>query len=458
MKYTDGLSKFSANLKFENLPEGIIERMKWVILDATGCIAGAATTEAGRYYADYIKAFEDKEEATVFGFPFRTSIRSAAYANGTLAEMLEYQDGYTKGGVHPASSVIPSVFSVSEHLDLSGEEVITALVAGYEVTNRISEAIHPGHLSKGFQPTGTVGAIGSAVAVGKLLGFDAEKMKNAIGIAAFTLPISVGDNLWGRYSIKPLHGGLAARCGVESAYLAALGISGCPLEGEASLRRGFCSITCDEPDMDKIINNLGEKYTIDELYFKPYSCCRQLHSAIDVALDLMEKEGFGYEDIERIVARTDDFTSKIPGIVKTDINSSIVDCQFSLKYAIAVAFIYEKVGLQQYSDETRANKEVHDLAAKIEVVADEELQKMRPANRPSILEVSLKDGRRFTGRTDFPRGDFRSPLSKDDLYLKFDKLITSSLGANKTETLYEQIMSIEKIRMKQFVQQFSTSI
>lgn len=457
MNYTECLAEFCANLKMKDLPEPIVEKMKWVVLDATGCIAGAATTEEGRFYANFIRSFGDKEEATVLGFPFRTSIRSAAYANGTLAEILEYQDGYTKGGVHPASSVIPAVLSVSEQLNVTGEEFITALVVGYEATNRISEAIHPGHLSKGFQPTGTVGAIGSAVAVGKLLGFDVEKMKNAIGIAAFMLPISVGDNLWGRYSIKPVHGGLAARCGIEAANLAAMGVTGCPLDGEASLKRGFCVITCDKPDMSKVTNGLGREFTIDKLYFKPYPCCRQLHSAIDVALDLISKESFKYDDIERIVLRTDNFTARIPGIVKTDIKSSIVDCQFSLRYATAVAFVYGEVGLKQYSAETRANKEVHELAARIEVVADEELQKMRPANRPAVLEVYLKDGRCITGRTDFPKGDYRNPLSKDELRSKFNKLITSSLGANKAEQLYNQIMSIEKIRMKQFARQFSAS-
>jgi 2-methylcitrate dehydratase PrpD len=239
---------------------------KWAILDNLGIILGASATELGKQVADFVRDLHDREEATALGFGFKSSTRNTAFLNGSLSEMLELQDGYTKGGIHPCCGIISAALAVAEHSHKTGKDLIASVVVGYEAANRVSEVMHPSHLGRGFQPTGTVGTIGAAAAIGKLMGFNLDQMFNAIGIAGFILPVSTGDNLWGGHTIKPIHGGAAAKTGIESAMLARKGFSACSLEGDPKLRKGFCAIVSDEPHFAKLTEGLGERYTLNEIY------------------------------------------------------------------------------------------------------------------------------------------------------------------------------------------------
>ncbi len=159
--YTKKLADFCADLRYADIPENVVAKIKWCILDNLGIILGATQTQFGATILEYIKLLGDREEATVLGFGLKSSSRNAAFANGSLSETLEYQDGYTKGGYHPCCGTISASLAVAEWQNATGRDLITAVVAGYEVGNRVSESIFPSHLAKGFQPTGTAGSVGA---------------------------------------------------------------------------------------------------------------------------------------------------------------------------------------------------------------------------------------------------------------------------------------------------------
>jgi 2-methylcitrate dehydratase PrpD len=443
--YTRKLAEFCSGLRYEEIPLKVVDKIKWCILDNLGIILGATRTRFGQAILEYTKLLGGREEATVLGSGLKTSSRSAAFANGSLSETLEYQDGYTKGGYHPCCGTISASLATAEWRRSNGRDFIAAITAGYEVGNRVSEAIFPSHLSRGFQPTGTAGAVGAAAAASFILKLDGEKVNNALGIAAFILPISTGDNLWGGYTIKPVHGGAAAKAGIESALLATRGLNAAPLEGDPKIGKGFLRIVSDQPKWEKITEGLGTFSTIAELYFKPFALCRVIHAPVEVAIDLRIRHGLKVEDIQEVVVRTYDFAAEVPGQTRTTTDSDPTLCQFSLPYGVAAALMYGEVGLEQMMGKATRDPRIHELAGRVQVIHDPEMDKLRPALRPASVEVILKDGRKFGGRVDFPKGDARNPLTEEEMLTKFRNLAGGVIGEEKAKKIQEAVFGLEKI-------------
>ena len=444
--HTKQLADFCSGLNYEAIPQKVVERTKWLVLDNLGVILGATILDFGKEMAEFARALQDREEATVLGFGFKSSTRNAAFVNGSLSETVEMQDGYTKGGYHPSCGTISAALAMAEWQKKGGKDFITAVVAGYEAGNRVAESIHPTHLSRGFQPTGTAGTVGAAAAVARILGLDREKTYNAFGIAGFILPISTGDNLWGGYSIKPIHGGAAAKSGIESVLLAQMGLKAAPLEGDPKIQKGFCRIVSDDPPrFDKMTAGLGEKYTIEEVYLKPYASCRINQGPAEIALNLRKEYRLNYQEIEDVLIKTYDFAAKRTGSMRTDTNSPFTLCQFSMPYAVAGALMSGDVGLKQFTEEKVRDPEIHRFASKIRVVADPELQKVYLPGRPAIMEITMKDGRKVSGRVDFPKGDSENPMTEQELIAKFMDLTREVLGEKKAKNVMDIVLDMENL-------------
>jgi len=86
----------------------------------------------------------------------------AALGNGVAAHALDMDDGFRYGGVHAGVAVIPAALALAESLQLSGKQLILSIVCGYEIVNRISKAMNPSHLGRGFHTTGTIGVLGAS--------------------------------------------------------------------------------------------------------------------------------------------------------------------------------------------------------------------------------------------------------------------------------------------------------
>jgi 2-methylcitrate dehydratase PrpD len=314
------------------------------------------------------------------------------------------------------------------------------------VGNRVAEAIHPTHLSRGFQPTGTAGTVGAAAAAAKLLALNENQIFNALGIAGFILPISTGDNLWGGYSIKPVHGGAAAKGGIEAALLAQKRLEAAPLEGDSKIEKGFCRIVTDEPPkFEKMIEGLGEQYTIEAVYLKPYASCRINQGPAEIALDLKKKYALKYEEIEDVLIKTYDFAARRTGSMRTDVKSPFTLCQFSMSYAVAGALMFGEVGIKQLTEKKIRDPKIHEFASKIRVEPDPELQKIVPTYRPSIMEITTKDGKKLSGRADYAKGDYRNPMTEEEIRTKFIELTHEVIGERKVKKAIDLALNLETL-------------
>ena len=416
MEYTRKLAEFCAGVSLERLPAEVIDKTKLCILDFFANVYGSLELEAVSGVVSYIRSLGGPETATALGCGFKTGIHNAAFLNGTTAEAIEGQDGLRFGGNHPGTAVIPAALAVAEDRGLGGREVIEAVVAGYEAAGRIAAAMHPHHTLAGFLPTGTCGAFGAAAAASKLMGHDAEGMLNSLGNAGYLLPLSMAEHLMGGYTSKIVQGGQAASAGLTAAGLAGAGITGAPYVLEGShLGGGFTQITTrSEPSLERIAEQLGEHFSIMDIYFKPYTACRHTHGAAQAALELVDREDFGPQDIEAVDVYTYHIASVAVGKGVTG-ESTFVSAQFSLPYVVAACLIDGEMGPAQLREDRISDSAILELSQRVKVNVDPELAMAYPGMTSSRVEIKLKSGQTLAKQVDIPKGDPRDPMTSEDV-------------------------------------------
>jgi 2-methylcitrate dehydratase PrpD len=440
--YTALLAEFCSRLQYEDIPADVVARTKLCILDSVGTMLAGATTELGASVYRAATCFETSLISTVLGFGARSSPTAAALVNGTLAEIFELQDGWRFGNNHPCV-VIPAALALAEWKQASGKALIAAVVAGYEVTNRLAWSVHPRHLARGYLPTGTAGTCGSAVATGKLLGFDRDRMADALGVAGFILPISTAENLWCGYSAKPLHSGYAAKLGIEAALLAEQGFSGCPVEGTPQRGKGFLEITTGEVKFERILDRLGEHYTVRDVYFKAFPACRHVHGTAEATLNIVRSESIAVEAIDRIDVHTYALSASLLNRY-TDSESSMIAAQFSIPYVAAAAIIDKAIGTEQFLERRIHDPAILALARKVRLVSDAEINARYPEVTPTRVEITLKSGRVIRNQVDMPKGDPRAPISEPELLTKFRHLAGMAVDGGTVSDIEAAVLNLDR--------------
>ncbi len=454
MDYTRTLAEFCRNIALEALPPEVTEKAKLCVLDYVANIYGSLELDAVQRVVSHYRSQGGAEACTVLGCGFRTSVTDAAFINGTTAEAIEAQDGLRFGGNHPCSAVMPAAFALAESRGATGAALLEAIIAGYEMASRVAAAVHPFHTLSGFLPTGTCGTFGAAVAAGKLIGLDAAGMLNAVGDAGYLVPLSMAEELMAGCTVKIVQGGQAASAGITAAGLAEAGITGFEriLEG-SELNGGFTQITVKaEPVMERLTDGLGERYSISDIYFKPFTACRHTHGAAQATLSLLAKEGFSADDVESVKVNTYAIASVAVGKGVAP-GSSFVSAQFSIPYVVAVCLLDGELGPRQLTERRIADPAVLELAGRVTVEMDDGLNAIYPDKTASRVAITLKNGTVLTKQVDIPKGDPRDPMLVEDLIEKVrrfagsrdvdvDKIAAMVLGLEGLSSLEELIATI----------------
>jgi len=445
MEYTRKLAEFCAGVSFDRLPPEVVDKAKLCVLDFLANVYGSLELDAVRGVVSYVRSLGGPETATAVGCGFKTGIHNAAFLNGTAAEALEAQDGLRFGGNHPGVAVIPAALALAESLGLGGRRVIEAVVAGYECASRAAAAVHPHHTLSGFLPTGTCGAFGAAAAASKLMGHDAEGMANSFGNAGYLLPLSMAEHLMGGYTSKIVQGGQAASAGLTAAGLTGAGITGAPYVFEGSeLNGGFAQITTrGEAVVERLVDGLGESYSIMDVYFKPYTACRHTHGAAQAALALLHEECFEPQDIKSVDVHTYTIASIAVGKGVTA-ESSFVSAQFSLPYVVAACLVDGEMGPAQLARGRISDPALLALSERVRVQVDPELAAAYPAKTSSRVEIKLRSGRLMSRQVDVPKGDPRDPMTADDLAAKLRRFAARKDG-RALDRMIELSLELDKV-------------
>ena len=429
------LAEYACGLRYEEIPPEALQRAKDCIADTVAVILFGAQFPWSKLMIAEARQMGTGRSA-VLGTGDRTSARAAALAHAAMAHAFE-QDNLTSpdSGAHPGASLVSSGLAIAQERGSSGRDLLAAFVAGAEVMIRIGRATKRTNEARGFHAPGTLGPFGAAIASGKLMGFDAWKMTNAMGIAGSTsaglLEFAHSGN---GAMVKRLHLGRAAEGGVLAARLAAEGFTGPSkvLEGTA----GFLKAFCNESDVAELTRGLGETYATLTILMKRFACHITAHTPVEAILDLRSQYGISGKDVASIQVAGSRRMATTHNILAP---RDIMLAQFSIPFCVALALYRDPIDPNSFDEAAVHDPMILAMASEVKMTTapgqgDDDVS--------STVELTLKDGRVLTQRVTEFLGTPARPLTARDLRQKF-LLLTQKYPAPQMERLFERLEHIE---------------
>ena len=366
-----------------------------------------------------------------------TDARTAALINGAASHTVEVDDIYSPGLYHPGSPVISAAIAIAEAEKRSGADLITAVIAGYEVSNRIARTVNPAHYTY-WHTTATVGHFGAAVAAGLLLKLDRGQLTHALTTVA-TFAAGLRHAFASDAMGKAFHVGRAAEAGVLGAIAAGAGVTGVPdmLEGE----RGFATAMSRDVDWNEAFADL-ETFTIEATTQKAHACCGHTFAAIDATRDIVNRESLSADNIKSISVGT--YNAAVE-ICENKNPKTPYEAKFSLPYTVALAALGRSTAPSSFSSEELHDPELRKMMGRISYVLDERCQAVFPRKRSAYVDIETMDGRTISQHQPSRRGDPDEPLSDAMLDDKFDGLVAPVLGKEAGRALAARLWTIDKI-------------
>ena len=364
--------------------------------------------------------------------------RTAALINGAASHTVEVDDIYSPGLYHPGSPVISAAVAMAEAVEASGEELVTAVIAGYEVSNRIARTVNPAHYTY-WHTTATVGHFGAVVAAGMLLKLNATQMAHGLtSVTSFAAGLrhAFASDAMG----KAFHVGRAAEAGVLGAQAAKHGVTGVPdmLEGE----RGFDKAMSREVNWDSAFEDIHDTYTIDVTTQKAHACCGHTFAAIDATQSIVREQGLAPDDIKSITVGT--YRAGVEICANKDPKTPY-EAKFSLPYTVALAALDKRTGPASFSENWLNDDQQRAMMAKVDYFLDERCEAVFPRLRSAYVDLETVDGRSFSQHQPSRRGDPADPLSDDMLSEKFAGLVEPVIGKDGAQSLCDVLWSIASV-------------
>ncbi len=443
------LAEFAVNLKYEDLPNEVVDFVKRFLLDSIGCAFGGWDTEDVQIQNKIHEQMGGKPEATVMVSGAKMPMSHATLLNSLLIRALDYNDIYWEEDPSHPSDIIPAALTPGEVLNKTGKDVITAIVLAYEFEQRMCEFAHPGIRERKWHHA-TLTGFAAPIVAGKILNLNVDQMVNAIGIGGShccTLgAVTAGKLTNMKNSVDPM----SVEAGVKAALLAREGYSG--PEHVIDGKEGLVDTFGPEFELNILTDNLGKDWRILRCSMKAFAAEALTHSPITAVLKIVNEHQLKPEAINKIsvktVARAADILSD-PSKYKP---TSKETADHSLPYCLAAAIVDGMVTPAQFKDEKLKDPQIWDLLPKIEVVAEPEFEKLFPQLKATEVSIQTNDDEHHTLRVDYPKGDYRDPMSEDELLYKFDSMVMEKVGKQKRDRIVELIMNLENVEgMKEFM-------
>ena len=416
---TEKLANIIVDMEYEKIPDEVILKAKQCFTDFLAVSLRGSKLTGCEIVRDI---FNNGDGSTVIGYD-QADCTEAAMVNGVFAHSLDLDDGHRFSMLHPGCSVIPAALSLTEARDKSGKDLITSIVAGYQVSILMGMIANPEHRALGFHSTGTCGTFGAAAASCKAIGLKFEDTVNALGLAGTQTAGLLESDHRGSMG-KHLHAGKAAQSGVIAAALAEKGFTGASsiIDGNEGFLnamvipdvRSMKSIEKYQNKAVKILSN--HKYHIMDVYFKKYPVCRHLHSSVDAMIEVFNQmvlKEVKSEEIISINVKTYKIASE-----HVDYNPQTVeDIRQSLPVVMAITILNGYLDINNIE----INSSIISMASKVSVECDECMEKIYPIKRPSKVTVTTKN-ESYTFSVDLPVGEPEYPLDQKYILEKFHKL------------------------------------
>lgn len=438
---TAELARFASQLAFEDLPDAVVDRVKLCVLDGLGVCLHGSTLPWTRHVGAMVSAEGGHPVATLFGTGRKTSYSQAVLVNATAGHAFEMDDIHTESVLHTNSLTTPIAIGAAEAgPELSGKDLITAIVAGCEVGTRIGNAATTRLFLNGFHPQGTTGTFVASATSGRLLGLDPDKMLHALGtggsMAAGLMAAQEGA------MVKRLHSGRAAQSGVYAAQLAQLGFTGITDIAEAGYG-GFLSSFAREPNVSRLTAGLGRTWETLQIGFKLYPNVTSIHTALDALRHIMHVNDLKADDIANVSVGCGHMTYVHTAWTYRD--AGITAAQMNMFYGLAAMATGGQVSVRDYTPERLRSQELLQFIPRIEVHEDPELEAMGPRFRHACrMTVETRAGLRIHHEILNRRGSPDGEISEQAVREKFFQNVSDLLPDPDAERIAMLVGEIEE--------------
>jgi aconitate decarboxylase len=444
-RYTHGIAEFVSQLKYEDIPAGVRERLKLLILDSLGCAIYGAHLEWCRILQATLEQVDKTRETSIWGTDRRLSSPHAALVNGTQVQSFELDDVHREGVLHVGAVTLPALIAVAQtHAQLSGRDVITAAVAGYEVGPRVGLCMGPEHIGQGWHSGATVGVFSAAAAAARGLALDTEKTMHALGIAG-TQSSGLMAAQYGAM-VKRMHAGRAAQSGLYAALLAQRGFTGIVDVFEAPYG-GFCttfSRSQDRFDLAALTAGLGERYETMRVSLKFYSCVGSTHTTLDALADIRKRHPFTAADIERIVVHASQITVDHAGWPYRP--EGLTAAQLNLPFCAATLILTGDAFVDEFTPDCVNDRARIELARRVQVVHDPAITARGAAHRHRVrVEVYFRNGSVEHESRDAPRGSEQYFADQAQIEQKFRKLTRAVMTEDRQNALIDAVLQLDEL-------------
>ena len=424
-------------LEYGSLPNEAIDMARQVTLDGLAVMLAGATEPlgVGRISTEYVREMGGAPQASVIAGGFKTSMLNAAYANGTMAHALDFDNTWYPLN-HPTSPTLPAILAIAEHYRLSGKRVIEAIVTAFEVQARIRLAATGLKTGAGFHKPGTTGTFGATAAAAKLLGLNREQTLMAFGIAgsrAGSISINTGS------MTKSSHSGHAARMGIECGVLAKMGWTA---SADVFGPKGFFdTFLHGDAQPELLTRGFGKPFRMVDpgVGFKKYPSNYFTHRSIDAALALREEFALAPAQIDRVEVIFPRFD-----YVNRPQPATGLDGKFSVQYTTAVALLDGEITVDSFTNERRFAPDVAALLPRITLRIDDAI----PADFDAmhvIVELELADGRRLSKRVGRLSGWVGVPLTREQRLKKFFSCARRVIAEGPAQRVLEAVERLEAL-------------
>lgn len=432
------LERFILDTRWEGLPAEVQERARVCLIDLMGALITGSRSEQFLTGIKLAKRIFGEGNVAAVGNDELFSFMGAAAAMGHSSNAYDIDDGHNIIRAHPGTSFIGGILAAAYEKDVDCSELLAAMVVAYETTIRMGLAIMDYY--KYAHSSGTFGSVGTAAGVGRIYGFTKEQMNNVLSVAEFNAPLVPG---------------------IRSAEYPSMNKDGVPfgvMTGAIAVMETLSGFTGNknllEADEYRVyLDDLGSVYEIMKLYFKPYTCCRWAHPAIDSCLEVMRENKLTYEDILRVEIHTFKGASMLSKIVPKTAD----EAQYNIAYPVAAAIVTGDFGLNQITEEAFNNKDILSMMDKLSFSVDDEIDANFPQRRICRSTIVTKDGRRLSSRQCEPRGEAADNVGIDWISDKFKRITAPVIASEAQEHLLELMLGNVTLPVRKLVDEINAS-
>jgi 2-methylcitrate dehydratase PrpD len=395
---------FIHRLTWEDLPDTVRAQARRCLIDTLGAAIAGRETDLSRIIHEFAAQAFGGRGAFLWQDGREVSPPGAALANAMTIDSFDIHDGHKLVKGHAGAAVVPAVLgtiSMHEHDLVSGKELLTTLVVGYEIALRAGIALHA--TACDYHTSGAWNALGCAAVTTRRLKLNTSQTREALGIAEYHGPRSQMMRDIDFPTMVKDGSGWGAMAGVSAGILAACGLTGAP------------AITVEGTDVEVFWSDLGSHWRILETYFKPFAVCYWAQPAIVAALTLLKEYQLKAQEISRIRVHTfyqaTCLTCRQPRTTE--------EAQYSLPFPLAAVLFHGKLGVQELIGDNLHDPAVLRLSAAIELVNDPALSAQFPARRFAKVEIETQEGKKYTSKETEALWEPSHPPTDQELLTKF---------------------------------------